>query len=189
MKIQHLLLLACAATVLGTYAAEQTSNPPVVALCFVTAADAFTAVQQKLGANAAEAVSRVDEKRNTVALNSTHSQAAIVRAFLTGLDHRPPEVRVNATSGAVHCARVSARIPPKIIIWSSPRLRMKFRCMDLLTAQPFTFSLAPTSVFTFLEHSTRNQWKKSLSTSLVGVCCTTTVMRWRPGRHRLGWRH
>jgi len=97
MKTKPLLLLACAATVLGAYAAEPPSNPPVVALCFVTAADAFTAIQQKLGANAAEAVSGVDEKRNTVALNSDHSQAAIVRAFLTGLDHRPPEIRVDAT--------------------------------------------------------------------------------------------
>ena len=96
MKTQHLLLLACA-TVLGAFAAEPTSNPPVVALRFVSAADAFTAVQQKLGANAAEAVSRVDEKRNTVALNSTHSQAAIVRAFLTGLDQQPPEIRIDAT--------------------------------------------------------------------------------------------
>src|SRR5678816_2256411 len=97
MKTQRLLLLVCAATVLGGHAAEPAANPPVVALCFVAAADAFTAVQQKLGANAAEAGSRADEKRNTVALNSTHSQAAIVRAFLTGLDHRPPEIRVDAT--------------------------------------------------------------------------------------------
>jgi hypothetical protein len=97
MKTKHLLLLVCAATILGVYAAEPISNPSVVALRFAAAADAFTAVQQKLGANAAEAVSRVDEKRNTVALNSTHSQAAIVRAFLTGLDHRPPEIRVDAT--------------------------------------------------------------------------------------------
>ena len=97
MKTRHLLLLACAATVLGASAAEPTSNPPVVALCFATAADAFTAVQQKLGANAAEAVSRVDEKRNTVALNSTHSHAAIVRGFLIGFDRRPPEIRVDAT--------------------------------------------------------------------------------------------
>src|SRR3954471_18787779 len=97
MKTQPLLLLACAATVLGAYAAEPISSPPVVALCFVAAAEAFTAVQQKLGANAAESVSGVDEKRNTVALNSTHSQAAIVRTFLTGLDHQPPEIRVDAT--------------------------------------------------------------------------------------------
>jgi len=97
MKTEHLLLLVCAATVLGAYAAEPTSNPAVVALRFVTAADAFTAVQQKLGGNAEEAVSRVDEKRNTVALNSRHSQAAIVRAFLIGFDHRPPEIRVDAT--------------------------------------------------------------------------------------------
>ena len=98
MKTQHLLLLACAATVLGAYAAELTSNPPVVALRFVLAADAFTAVQQKLGENAAEAVSRVDEKRNTVALNSTHAQADIVRTFLTDLDKRPPEIRRVATT-------------------------------------------------------------------------------------------
>jgi hypothetical protein len=97
MKTQHLLLLACVATVLGAYAAEPTSNPPVVALRFVTAAHAFTAVQEKLGANAAEAVSQVDEKRNTVALNLTHSHAAIVRAFLSGFDHQPPEIRVEAT--------------------------------------------------------------------------------------------
>jgi hypothetical protein len=97
MKTQHLLLLACAATVLGAYAAEPTSNPPVVALRFTAAADAFTAIQEKLGAKAAEAVLGVDEKRNAVALNSDHSQAAIVRAFLTGLDHQPPEVRVEAT--------------------------------------------------------------------------------------------
>jgi len=89
MKTQHLLLLVCAATVLGASAAEPASNPPVVALRYVLAADALTAVQQKLGADAAKAVTQVDDKRNTVALNSNHSQAAIVRAFLTGLDHRP----------------------------------------------------------------------------------------------------
>src|SRR3954454_9995214 len=96
MKTQHLLLLVCAATVLGAAAAEPPSNHPVVALRFVTAAGAFTAVQQELGANAAEAVSRVDEKRNTVALNLTHGQTAIVRAFLSGLDHQPPESHVDA---------------------------------------------------------------------------------------------
>jgi len=87
MKTQHLLVLACAATVLGAYAAEPASNPPVVALRIVLAVDAFTAVQQKLGAKAAEAVTRVDERRNTVELNPAHSHAAIVRAFLTRLDH------------------------------------------------------------------------------------------------------
>ena len=97
MRTQHLLLLVCASTVLGAYAAEPASNTPIVALRYVTAAHAFTAVQEKLGANAAEAVSGVDEKRNTVALNSTHSDAAIVRAFLIGLDQRPPEIRIDAT--------------------------------------------------------------------------------------------
>ena len=98
MKTQHPLLLACAAVVLGASAAEPTLKPSVVALRFVTAAGAFTAVQQQLGANAAEAVSGVDEKRNTVALNSTHPHAATVRAFLTGLDQRPPEIRGDVTT-------------------------------------------------------------------------------------------
>jgi hypothetical protein len=88
MKTHHLLVFVCSATVLGAYAAAPATESPVVALCFVTAADAFTAIQQKLGAKAAEAVSGVDDKRNTIALNSDHSQAAIVRAFLTGFDHR-----------------------------------------------------------------------------------------------------
>ena len=91
MKTQHLLLLVCSVTVLGANAAAPATEPPVVALRFVTAADAFTAIQQKLGAKAAEAVSGVDEKRNAVALNSDHSQAAIVRAFLTGFDQPPPK--------------------------------------------------------------------------------------------------
>ena len=64
-------------------------EPPEVALRFVTAADAFTAIKQELGAKAAEAVSGVDEKRNTVALNSAHSQAAMVRAFLIRFDQPP----------------------------------------------------------------------------------------------------
>jgi hypothetical protein len=88
MKTQHLLLLVCSAVVLGAYAAVPVAEPPVVALHFVTAADAFTAIQQMLGAKAAEAVSGVDERRNTVVLNSEHSQAAAVRAFLTGFDRR-----------------------------------------------------------------------------------------------------
>ena len=87
------LLLTCACA----HATAPATEPPIVALRFVTAADAFAAIQKKLGAKAAAAVSRVDEKRNTVALNSTHSHAAIVRAFLTGFDHRPPEIRVDAT--------------------------------------------------------------------------------------------
>jgi hypothetical protein len=89
MRTQPLLLLACAATVLGSYAAEPTSKPPVVALRFALAADAYTAIQKELGTDAAEAVSWVDEKRNTVELDATHSLAAIVRVFLTALDHQP----------------------------------------------------------------------------------------------------
>jgi hypothetical protein len=97
MKTQHLLFFLCVATVLGVYAAAPATEPEVVALRFVSAANASTAIRQKLGAKAADAVSRVDEKRNTVALDSAHPQAVVVRAFLTGLDHQPPEVRVDAT--------------------------------------------------------------------------------------------
>jgi hypothetical protein len=89
MKTQHLLFLVCATTVLGAHAAAPAIEPPVVALRFVTAADAFNAIQQKLGAKAADAVSRVDDKRNTITLDSAHSQAVVVSAFLAGLDHQP----------------------------------------------------------------------------------------------------
>jgi hypothetical protein len=91
MKTPHLLLLCCAAIVLAACAGGPTRNSPVVALRYVAAADAFTAVQQKLGDDAAKAVSGVDDKRNTLALNLNHSQAPMVRAFLTGLDHEPPK--------------------------------------------------------------------------------------------------
>ena len=97
MKTQHLLPFLCVATVLGVYAAVPATEPAVVALRYVAAADASTAIRQKLGAKAADAVSRVDEKRNTVALDSAHPQAIVVRAFLTGLDHQPPEIRLDAT--------------------------------------------------------------------------------------------
>jgi tRNA A-37 threonylcarbamoyl transferase component Bud32 len=70
---------------------------PVVPLRFVTSDDAFMAIQQKLGAKAADAVAGVDHKRNTVALDSAHAQAVVVRAFLTGLDHPPQAVRVEAS--------------------------------------------------------------------------------------------
>jgi hypothetical protein len=89
MKTPHLLLLCCSAIVLGACAGGPTQNSPVVALRYVAAADAFTAVQQKLGDDAAKAVSGVDDKRNTLALDVNHSQEPTVRAFLTGLDHEP----------------------------------------------------------------------------------------------------
>ena len=70
---------------------------PLVPLRFVTSDDAFMAIQEKLGAKAADAVAGVDHKRNTVALDSAHAQAVVVRAFLTGLDHPPQAVRVDAS--------------------------------------------------------------------------------------------
>jgi hypothetical protein len=98
MKKLHLLFLACAAAALSAYAAVPAAQAPAgVALCYVTAPHAFTVIKQKLGATATDAVSSVDEKQNVIVLDATHSQAPIVRAFLIGLDQRPPEVRVEAT--------------------------------------------------------------------------------------------
>jgi C-terminal processing protease CtpA/Prc len=96
MKTLHLLILLCVAPVLGVYAAAPPVQSTVVALRFVAAADAVTAIRQKLGTKAADVVSAVDEKRNTVTVDSAHSQAVLVRAFLTGLDRHPSEVRVDA---------------------------------------------------------------------------------------------
>jgi hypothetical protein len=87
MKTPHLLILVCAATVLGASAAGPDAEPPIVALCFVTAPDAFAAIVKKLGVRAAAAVTRVDERTNTVTLDLTHPQAAAVRDFLIGIDH------------------------------------------------------------------------------------------------------
>jgi hypothetical protein len=98
MKTLPLLFLACGAVALSTYAAVPTTQAsPGVALCYVTAAHAYTVIKQQLGATATDAVSSVDEKRNVIVLDAAHTQAPVVRAFLTGLDHRPPEVRVEAT--------------------------------------------------------------------------------------------
>ena len=95
MKKAQLLVLVCFITGFGAYAAVQV--PAGVALRYVTAAEAFTLVKQQLGADATGAVSSVDEKRNLIALDAVHAQAPIVRAFLTGLDNPPPEVRVDTT--------------------------------------------------------------------------------------------
>jgi hypothetical protein len=97
MKTQHLLFLFCAATVLSAYAAAPPPEPAVVALRFAAATDAFAAIKQKLGATAADAVSLVDEKRNTITLKADPLNAAIVRAFLAGFDHQPPEILIDAT--------------------------------------------------------------------------------------------
>jgi hypothetical protein len=94
MKKACLLALICSLTGFGAYAAVQV--PGGVALRYVTAAEAATLVKQQLGVPASGAVSSVDEKRNLIALDPAHAQAPIVRAFLTGLDNPPPEVRVDA---------------------------------------------------------------------------------------------
>ena len=95
MKKAHLLVLLCSMTGFGACAAVQV--PAGVALRYVTAAGAFTLIKQQLGAEATGAVSSLDETRNLIALDAAHAQAPIVRAFLTGLDSPPPEVRVDAT--------------------------------------------------------------------------------------------
>ena len=96
MKKLHLFLLACAAAALNPQTATLAAQAPV-ALRYVTAAHAFTAIKQHLGVSAAVAVSSVDEKKNLIALDATHTQAPVVRAFLAGLDQAPAEVLVDAT--------------------------------------------------------------------------------------------
>lgn len=98
MKKPHLLFLVCATAALSAYAAAPAAPAPgSVALRYVTAGHAFTVIKQQLGAAATDAVASMDEERNVIALDAKHTQAPIVRAFLTGLDQRPPEARVDAT--------------------------------------------------------------------------------------------
>lgn len=98
MKTLPRLFLAFGVATLSAYAAAPGSRAPAfVALRYVTAAHAFSVIKQQLGEPAAKAVSLVDEKQNLITLDAAHTEAPIVRAFLSGLDHQPPEVRVDAT--------------------------------------------------------------------------------------------
>lgn len=85
--MKTLQLFALLAITLGGRAAEEL--PAEVALCYVTAADALTAIKQKLGTTAAGAIANVDEKRNVLVVNWAHNEAVSVRTFLSTLDQRP----------------------------------------------------------------------------------------------------
>lgn len=96
--IMKKLLVAFVAAALSGSAAVPTPQPPGgVALRYALAADAYTALRQQLGGSVTAAVSAVDETRNVIAVDAAHPQAPVVRAFLTGLDHRPPQIRLDAT--------------------------------------------------------------------------------------------
>ena len=98
MKKSHIFFCTCVAAVISVpVIAAEAQQPVGIALRYVTAPYALTAIKEHLGPTAAKAVSSVEPKRNTIALDATHAEAAVVRAFLTGLDQQPLQVSVNAT--------------------------------------------------------------------------------------------
>ena len=94
MKAPSLLLLSI---FISSLTALGAMTLPDIALRFVSAAQAFDALKQQLGPTAAGAVSRLDERHNSIALHPTHPDANKVREFLAAFDHRQPQVRVDAT--------------------------------------------------------------------------------------------
>jgi hypothetical protein len=89
-----LLLLAITGISLSSFAAL--SNTKSVSLRFVDATEAYQAIEQKLGSEAASAVRRVDRRANALSVDLSHPDATRVREFLTSFDHRQPQVLVSA---------------------------------------------------------------------------------------------
>jgi hypothetical protein len=88
------LLAVCSICFLAIAAVRQDSS--VIALRFVPADEAFTALKEHLGSDHAAVVTSVDVRTNALKLDEQHAQAAKARAFLAAFDARPAQVRVDA---------------------------------------------------------------------------------------------
>ena len=89
-----LLFLAITGITLSSFASL--SNTKSVSLRFVNATEAFDAIKQKLGPDAAAAVRTVDIRANALSVDVSHPDATRVRDFLTTFDHLQPQVIVKA---------------------------------------------------------------------------------------------
>ena len=69
----------------------QKREPPLI-----NATEAFDAITQKLGPDAAAAVRTVDIRANALSVDVSHPDATRVRDFLTTFDHLQPQVIVKA---------------------------------------------------------------------------------------------
>jgi hypothetical protein len=96
MKFTHLIIALVALLVPAGSAisAEQTFD--VIKLRFIAASEAYDAVKQQLGANAASAVTSIDIRGNALGVDSAHAEASNVRNLVAKLDQRPTTVKVAA---------------------------------------------------------------------------------------------
>jgi hypothetical protein len=97
MKTLHALLAIVVSVALAALTVGAGEPTPEVALRFVPADEALQSIKNELGAEAAGIVSSVDLRRNTLVLAAGQAQEAKVRAFLTKLDQRKPQVKIAAT--------------------------------------------------------------------------------------------
>jgi hypothetical protein len=82
--------------VLTLSAFAEVKHPNTINLRFAPVEDVRAAVKEKLGGDAAGAISETDARTNTLTLDPAHAQAGKVRDFLLAFDVRQPAVMVHA---------------------------------------------------------------------------------------------
>ena len=119
MNKTRLALISIAAASLTAVAAVS-SNSASVEMRFVGAADAYKAVEERLGRDAATAVRSVDPQRNSLSIDATHPQATKVREFLATFDRREEQVMVHAVISRE--VKATATAPARKEVLSRPTL-------------------------------------------------------------------
>jgi hypothetical protein len=142
-----LILLTIGATTLSGFAAPERSAS--IDLRFVPAEEAFAALKEKLGNDAAQAVAKVDARTNSLTLIPTHAQAAKVRDFLAALDVKPRQLivhgvitrRVEATATKEAHDEVLSR--PTAVVREGDRLIFKIPGQDGATSVELRINSVP----------------------------------------------
>jgi len=119
MNKTRLAFLSIAAASLTAVAAVS-SNSASVALRYVGAADAYKAVEERLGRDAATAVESVDPRQNSLSIDASHPQANKVREYLATFDRREEQVMVRAVISREVKATPDA--PARVEVLSRPTL-------------------------------------------------------------------
>jgi hypothetical protein len=105
MNLKTILILVVPLLVVSLWAEDPATTPaaptavtssPEIALRYVSAVNALTALLKKLGPDGINAVAQADLKRNVLTLDEKHPQAAQAREILAALDHKPEELKVTA---------------------------------------------------------------------------------------------
>jgi hypothetical protein len=108
-RARFTFLVICAASV--TAFAAFSPSAVSIDLRFVGASEAYKAIEDRLGADAASAIRDIDLRRNALSVDSSHPQAARVREFLASFDRRPAQVMVDAV--VTHRIEATADAPAR----------------------------------------------------------------------------